>query len=126
MVCIVCPIGCNLEVEISNNEVISVKGNACKRGEVYAKSECIHPTRVLTTTIKVENGIYPVVSVKSTAPLPKELLFECMNVINNISVKAPISIGDILIKNICETNIDIIATKNLPLSSGDLRSSVKK
>ena len=81
LTCIVCPIGCSLEVEIENNNVVSVKGNTCPRGEKYAISECSNPERMVTTTIKCENG--KVLPVKTDRPIPKDKVFECMSIINN-------------------------------------------
>ena len=111
MVCVSCPIGCAITVELDdNNEVISVTGNTCPRGEKYAKQECTHPERMLTSTVKLEGGKMPVVPVKSASPLPKEMLFDAMKEINKITLKAPVKIGDVVIKDILSTGVDIIAT----------------
>lgn len=111
MVCVSCPIGCALTVELDdNNEVISVSGNTCKRGDSYARQECTHPERMLTSTVKVEGGRLPVVPVKSAKPIPKEMLFDCMKEINKVTLKAPVNIGDKVIENILGIGIDIVAT----------------
>ena len=111
MVCVSCPIGCAITVELDdNNEVISVTGNTCPRGDKYAKQECTHPERMLTSTVKLEGGKMPVVPVKSASPLPKEMLFDAMKEINKVTLKAPVKIGDVVIKNILSTGVDIIAT----------------
>ncbi len=111
LICVSCPIGCMMTVELNdNNEVLSVKGNTCKRGEQYAKDECTNPVRMLTTTIKVGGGSLPVVPVKTSKPIPKGKMFECMRVINAQLVDAPVKMGDILICNICDTGADIVAT----------------
>ena len=111
MVCVSCPIGCMLTVELGDkNEVVSVKGNTCKRGEQYAIDECTNPVRMLTTTIKVSGGVLPVVPVKTSKPIPKGMMFDCMKVINNEVVDAPVKMGDVLICNICDTGVDIVAT----------------
>lgn len=114
MVCVSCPIGCMLTVELNDkNEVLSVKGNTCKRGEQYAVDECTNPVRMLTTTIKVSGGALPVVPVKTSKPIPKGMMFDCMKVINNEVVDAPVRMGDVLIRNICDTGADIIATNEV-------------
>lgn len=114
MVCVSCPIGCMLTVELNyKNEVLSVKGNTCKRGEQYAVDECTNPVRMLTTTIKVSGGALPVVPVKTSKPIPKGMMFDCMKVINNEVVNAPVKMGDVLICNICDTGADIIATNEV-------------
>lgn len=112
IICVSCPRGCPVDVEIENGEVISVTGNTCKRGDAYARAEVTHPVRSLTSTVKVDGGIHPVVPVKSAGPVPKEKMFECMGVINSITVKAPVKIGDVVIENILGTGVNIVATNN--------------
>lgn len=116
LTCISCPIGCPLTVEIENGEVLSVQGNTCKRGDQYARTECVHPVRSLTSTVKVNGGIRPVVSVKSSMPVPKELMLECMEIINKAEINAPVEIGDVVVENILNTGADIVATNVLPLA----------
>lgn len=111
LVCVSCPIGCAITVELDDNgQVLSVTGNTCKRGDSYARQECTHPERMLTSTVKVEGGRLPVVPVKSAKPIPKELLFDCMTEINKITVKAPVNIGDVVLENILGTGVSIVAT----------------
>lgn len=109
--CVACPLGCPISIELSDkNEIISVSGNTCKRGDTYARTELTNPTRSLTSTVKLKGGHLSVVPVKSSAPLPKDKLFECMRLINSVEVESPVKIGDIIISNILETGIDILAT----------------
>ena len=110
LICVSCPLGCPIEVEIENGEVVSVSGNTCKRGDSYARTEITNPMRSLTTSVKVEGGMHPVVPVKSSAPVPKDKMFDCMEAINAVTVKAPVKIGDVIIENICGLGVDIIAT----------------
>lgn len=112
LVCVSCPLGCPIEVEMENGEVISVTGNTCKRGELYARTEMTHPVRSLTSTVKVEGGVHPVVPVKSASPVPKEKMLDCMKVINSVTVKAPVKIGDVVITDILGTGVNIVATNN--------------
>ena len=109
LTCIVCPIGCSMEVEIIDGEVISVTGNTCPRGEKYAISECTNPERMVTTTIRTENG--KVLPVKTDRPIPKDKVFECMNIINNHICKLPVKVKDVIIEDVFGANI--IATKNM-------------
>lgn len=114
MICVSCPIGCAITVELDdNNEVVSVTGNTCPRGDKYARQECTHPERMLTSTVKVEGGNLPVVPVKSASPVPKEMLFDCMKEINKVILKAPVNFGDVVIENILGTGVDIIATNEV-------------
>ena len=95
LTCIACPIGCQITVSFDDNGLITdVTGNTCKRGDAYARSECTAPTRSLTTTVKIVDGVDPVVPVKSSGPVPKELMFDCMKEINAVSIKAPVKIGE--------------------------------
>ena len=110
MTCINCPMGCALSVTI-DGENISVTGNTCPRGAIYAKDEVTHPTRVVTSTINVENGQR--VSCKTEHVIPKEKIFDIMSEIKKTTVKAPVKIGDVLIENVCDTGVNVIATKNI-------------
>ena len=112
LTCVACPLGCPIVVELEGSEVISVTGNTCKRGDAYARTEIVNPTRSLTTSVKVNGGIHPVVPVKSNKPVPKDMLFDCMKVINSVSVDAPVKLGQVIIENILDTGADIVATNN--------------
>ncbi|MBQ4110480.1 MAG: DUF1667 domain-containing protein [Clostridia bacterium] len=112
MTCIVCPMGCTLEVTLDENgKFVSVAGNTCKRGEVYANNECTNPVRTLTSSVRCDNG--EMLSVKTSEAVPKEKLFECMEEINKIIAKTPVTAGDCILKNICNTNVDVIATRSI-------------
>ena len=106
--CIRCPIGCQLTVEVTDGVVTKVEGNLCKRGVEYAQSECVHPVRTLTTTVRVLNG--DPLLVRSREPLPKEMIFSCMDVLRTVSVTAPVAAGTVIVADICGTGIDMIAT----------------
>ena len=111
LTCIVCPRGCTLTVTLDSaleNPVVSVEGQGCKRGVDYAVAECTHPTRVLTTTAPtVDGGVVP---CKTNKPIPRELLFEAMEIINTLAAPATVRIGDVLIANILNTGVDVVAT----------------
>ena len=112
MVCVACPLGCPIEVELNGAEVTSVTGNTCKRGDAYARSEVTNPTRSLTTTVKLNGGVLPVVPVKSAKPIPKAMMLEAMKVINKVTLTAPVKIGDVAVKDILGTGVDIVVTNN--------------
>jgi len=90
-----------------------MEGVKCKKGEEYAINEVLNPKRMLTTSILVENGIWPLVSVKSSEPIPKEKLFHALKEIKKTTITAPVNSGQIIIKNVAETGINIIATKSV-------------
>lgn len=109
LTCIVCPKGCQLTAEKDTDGKIKVSGQTCKRGEEYAISECTHPMRTLTTTACVEGG--GVIPVKTNAPVPKEKLFECMELINKAIVPKDAPLGFTVIKNILDSGADVITTR---------------
>ncbi len=106
LICIICPRGCRLAVDISNDN-IEVSGNGCKRGKDYGIGECTNPMRTVTSSVRLTDG-KGMVSVKTSKPIKKADIFEVMDVIRNANAAAPIKIGDILIENVC--GCDIIAT----------------
>lgn len=112
-ICIGCPLGCQLSVKKKEDMVISVEGNHCKRGEIYAQKECVSPTRIVTTTVKVQDGEIPMLSVKTASDIPKSKIRECMDAVRNIVAIAPIEMGDVILHNVAETGVDIIATKKV-------------
>lgn len=115
IVCVACPMGCGITVEISaEGEIISVTGNTCKRGDAYARTECTNPVRSLTTTVKVCGGIHPVVPCKSAGPIPKGKVIECAEALREVEVKAPVKLGDVLVENVLGTGVNIVATNHCP------------
>ncbi|MDO4267235.1 MAG: DUF1667 domain-containing protein [Eubacteriales bacterium] len=112
LICIGCPLGCPLTVTI-DGEKITVAGNTCKRGEDYGKKEVTNPTRVVTSSVPVDGGEIPMVSVKTREDIPKGKIFDCMAEIRRASIKAPVHIGDVVIHDCAGTGVDIIATKNV-------------
>lgn len=111
--CIVCPIGCKILVKTDKRKVDICAGNKCKRGVEYAINEAIDPRRMLTTSIYVTDGEWPLASVKSSRPVPKDKIFQVLREIKKTNTKAPVKIGQVIIKNIMNLNIDIIATKTI-------------
>lgn len=109
LTCIVCPVGCNLEVEYDGQTVHSVIGNTCSRGRAYAESECIAPVRTVTSTVRCIDG--GVVSVKTDRPIPKEKMAECMKIINSFRAPLPISEGTVIIKDVFGCNIIATASR---------------
>ena len=110
LTCIVCPIGCTLTAELEGNKVKSVSGNTCKRGETYAVNEFTNPLRTVTTTVKCRDG--GVVPVKTQTPIAKDRVFEAMKIINNFVAPLPISVGDVIIEDVCGSKLVATASKN--------------
>ena len=113
IICTVCPRGCHISVEGEGKTVNTITGEGCKRGVEYATAEFIAPVRILTTLVKIEGRENELLPVRSNKPLLKEKLFDAMAVIKGISVKAPVNMYDIIVKDICGTGVDIVATKDI-------------
>lgn len=112
LICINCPLGCPLTVEVENGEVVSVTGNTCPRGVTYAQKEITNPTRIVTSTVMVEGGKSPMVSVKTKEDIPKGKIFDVVKALKGVVVKAPVKIGDVIVPNVAGTGVDIVATKD--------------
>ena len=111
LTCIVCPKGCQISVELDENKkVLSVSGHTCKRGEVYANTECTAPRRTITTTVAVRGG--GVVPVKTDSTVPKELMLECMKEINKAVAEPDARLGDVIIKDLLGTGASVVTTRN--------------
>lgn len=114
LTCIVCPMGCEITVEMNDTgEVLRITGNTCKRGEEYARNEMTHPMRQLTSTVVIENGIYDRLPVILSGNIPKDKMFDVMEEIAKVSVKAPISRGDVVIENVCGLGVDVVASRSM-------------
>jgi CxxC motif-containing protein len=112
--CIVCPQSCNLSVWQNEKGEIQVTGNKCQRGLVHGKQEFVNPIRILTSTIKAVGGDRPLLPIRSSKGMPLKYFTAVMEVINRQAVRAPVKIGQIVIKNPCGLkDIDIIASSDL-------------
>ena len=111
LICIGCPMGCPLTVELEEGQVMSVTGHTCKRGDVYARKEVTNPTRIVTPTVKVEGGNADMVSVKTKEDIPKGKIFDCVRALKDVTVKAPVHIGDVVLADVAGTGVDMVATK---------------
>lgn len=100
LTCIECPMGCEITVELENGKVLSVSGNNCPRGKLYAEAEVVCPKRVITSTVRAENG--EMIPVKTDKPVRKDAMFLVMQKINSITCKMPVKLGDVLIENVCD------------------------
>ncbi len=113
LTCIGCPLGCALTVTMENGTVTSVTGNTCPRGDAYARKEVTNPTRIVTSTVRVRGGVCPMVNVKTATDIPKDRIFACTEALKDIVVSAPVSIGDVILTNVADTGVDIVAARNV-------------
>ena len=115
LTCICCPLGCSIEADMQGGSVVAVRGNGCPNGEKYAHTELTAPVRTLTSTVALVNSKsgMRLAPVRSSEPIPKDKLFDCMKEIANISVSAPVHIGDTVLQNAAGTGISIIITRDI-------------
>lgn len=113
--CIVCPIGCHLEAEVSDSgEILSVSGNTCKRGETYIRDEVTNPRRTLTSTVKLTGAKYDkFLPVKTDGAISKGRLFEAMEVLAKITVTVPVKRGDVIVENFLGEGVALVAGKTV-------------
>lgn len=109
LVCINCPLGCNLEID----DNLNVSGNNCNRGKEYAVNEMTHPLRSITTTISVKSVLFERLPVISSKPIPKDKMMDVMRYLKDVEVSSPVSIGEVIVENILDTGSDIIASRSI-------------
>lgn len=113
LTCINCPMGCSLEVTYDADKVIGVKGNECLRGKEYASKEIFHPERVVTTTVRIKGARIPTLPVKTAKSVPKDLGLKIVKAASKITVNAPVKLGDIIMKDVLGTGVDLVATRTV-------------
>ncbi len=106
LICVVCPIGCHLKI----TEDLVVTGNKCARGKTYAIAEMTNPQRSLSSTVKTIFLTMPRLPVKTSQPVLKKDLMAIMDEINKVVVDYHVKTGDVIIKNVLNTGIDVVAT----------------
>lgn len=117
LICIICPVGCSIKVSKTIDN-ISIKGALCNRGIEYARQEILDPRRIVMTVIRVKNGNLPVVSVKTSIPIPKNCIDKVLKLTALIEVEAPIEIGQAIAKDICGANL--VATRRIEVKISKL------
>lgn len=110
--CINCPVGCRMTVVTEGDQVISVTGNSCNRGLVYAKQECTAPLRMVTASLPVEGRKTPL-SVKTRSPIPKQRIFDCMAELGKLRLQPPVQAGQVICPDVCGSGVDVIATRSV-------------
>ena len=116
LICVICPNGCQLVADIEEDDKIFIKdirGHLCEKGPEWAEQELVNPMRTIASSIIIEHGDFPLVSVRTDSPIPLKKIFDVMKEIKGAKLKAPVKIGDILIKNISDLPCNIIATRNV-------------
>jgi len=111
--CILCPAGCKIFIEIEDGICINIEGNKCKKGIEYGINETLYQKRIVTSSILIINGIWPLVSIKTSDMVPKEKIFKILDIIKKIHISAPVKSGDVIIKDIAKTGVNIVATRTV-------------
>lgn len=117
--CTTCPSECLLTVEVERDAdghaaaVRSVTGNSCPRGDKFAHQELTCPMRVLTTTVAVSSGDEALLPVRTAEAIPLELHAQAMALIRGLVVNAPIRMGDTILPNLLNTNINLVASMDI-------------
>ena len=114
LTCVVCPAGCRVTVTLDDGgAILKVEGNTCSRGRDYAVSEITHPVRTLTSTVPVTTAEGKrMLPVRTDKPIPKEKLFDAMEIIRKTKAAAPVRTGDVLIPDFIEPGTNLIACRD--------------
>lgn len=112
-VCVICPIGCEIDVVHDGDRIISMEGNKCKKSEEFVKQELIEPMRILTTTVRIQGARLPVIPVRTDKPVPKRLFPRIMSKLRRIELQAPVGMLDVVVKNVAGTGANAIATRTM-------------
>ncbi len=111
--CVVCPIGCEIDVELKDTDVVSIEGSKCAKGKEFVLQELEEPMRILTTTIRIKGAEWAMLPVRSDRPIPKRLLFRVMEELANIELQAPVKMSELIISDVAGTGADIVATRTM-------------
>jgi len=112
--CIGCPLGCRLEVEEEAGEIVEIRGQSCKKGEVFARQEHTDPRRVVTTTVAVAGGLWPRLPVKTEGDVPKAAIIDVCRMLHGLRLEAPVTIGQVIAADVLGTGVDVVASRDLP------------
>jgi len=113
-VCVVCPMGCEIDVVHDGSKIISMEGNKCEKSEEFVSQELIEPMRILTTTVRIQGSRWPVIPVRTDKAVPKRLFPRIIRQLRDIKLRAPVNILDVVVKDVLRTGADIIATRTMP------------
>ncbi len=114
IICITCPKGCTLEVTHEGETIVQIRPG-CKRGHDYAQRELVDPRRMVATTVKIRDGIHPLLPVYTASPFPKGRIFELQKKLREVVVQAPVKMGSVILEDALGTGIDILASRDMDL-----------
>jgi len=111
--CVTCPVGCEIDVELRDGEVLSMTGNRCAKGKDFVLQELEEPMRVLTTTVPIEGAKWAMLPVRTDKSIPRRLFFEVMGEVAGVELRAPVEVSDVIIEDVAGTGANVIATRNM-------------
>ena len=117
-ICVTCPVGCSIEAVVEGQRLLEMHGQACRRGVAFVEEELQAPKRMLTTTVRVRGGRLPLVPVRSAEPLPKGTVFDVAAQLREVQLEAPVAEHQVVLANVLDTGVDIVASRDLPRSDG--------
>ena len=115
--CVICPLGCEIDVELQDGNVASMEGNKCQKGEEFVLQELEEPMRILTTTVPIKGAKWAMLPVRTDKAIPKRLLFKVIEQLADIELQAPVKMYDVILKNTAGTGANIVATRNMKRAS---------
>ncbi|NWG03810.1 MAG: DUF1667 domain-containing protein [Syntrophaceae bacterium] len=116
IVCIGCPLGCETTLKMDDQgEVVKITGTKCKEGRKYVLEEHRSPVRVFTATVLTQNSVRPLLPVRTNRPLLKTQLKEAAKVLSKVKVQPPLRMGQIILPNLMNIGVDVVATDDLVL-----------
>jgi CxxC motif-containing protein len=111
--CVTCPIGCEIDVELQDSDVVSMEGTKCTKGKEFESQELDEPMRILTTTIRIKGAKWAMLPVRTDRPIPKRLLFRVIEELTDIERRAPVKMSDVIVRDIAGTGVNIVATRSM-------------
>jgi CxxC motif-containing protein len=111
--CVICPIGCEIDVDVKDGEIVSMEGNKCTKSEDFVRQELVEPMRTLTTTVRIKGARWPMLPVRTDKPIPKRLFFDVMKEVADVEVRAPVKVSDVVLRDVASSGADIIASRNM-------------
>ena len=111
--CVICPLGCEIDVELQNGKVVSMEGNKCQKGEEFVSQELEEAMRILTTTVSIKGAKWAMLPVRTDKAIPKRLLSKVIEQLADIELQAPVKMYDVIVKDVAGTDANIVATRNM-------------
>jgi CxxC motif-containing protein len=113
-VCVVCPIGCEIDVVHEGSTIVSMEGNKCEKSVEFVSQELVEPMRILTTTVRIQGSRWPVVPVRTDRAVPRRLFPRIMKRLRLVELQAPVNMLDVVLRDILHTGANVIATRTMP------------